>query len=57
MRRRTAVRPVIPRPPERVRGHPRRGCSGIDRWFRKPINPEVLLIELKQNLNPQAVNR
>jgi len=26
------------------------GPAGIDRWFRKPINPEVLLRELVQNL-------
>jgi two-component system, OmpR family, response regulator len=29
------------------------GPSGIDRWFRKPINPEVLLKELMQNLDIQ----
>jgi carbon storage regulator CsrA len=28
------------------------GPRGIDRWFRKPINPEVLLRELLQNVAP-----
>jgi len=28
----------------------KRSSSGIDRWFRKPLNPEQLLRELKCDL-------
>jgi len=27
-------------------------AAGIDRWFRKPVNPEVLLQDLNQALGP-----
>ncbi len=30
------------------------GPQGIDRWFRKPLNPETLLRELRENLSPGA---
>jgi CheY-like chemotaxis protein len=30
------------------------GPTGIDRWFRKPLNPEHLLRDLKADLRPAA---
>jgi carbon storage regulator CsrA len=30
------------------------GPSGIDRWFRKPLNPDVLLRELKQEFDAET---
>ena len=30
------------------------GSKGIDRWFRKPLNPETLLRELLRDLHPRA---
>jgi carbon storage regulator CsrA len=30
------------------------GPGGIDRWFRKPLNPEALLQELNRDLTPPA---
>jgi carbon storage regulator CsrA len=33
------------------------GPGGIDRWFRKPINPQALLRELNHNLTPAPASR
>jgi len=33
----------------------KRSSSGIDRWFRKPLNPEQLLCELRQDLEKGSV--
>lgn len=41
-----------------VTGHPRERFTldqgGVDRWFQKPLNPEALLRDLKQELCPPA---
>jgi carbon storage regulator CsrA len=29
------------------------GPGGIDRWFRKPLNPEALLLDLRRDLGPE----
>jgi hypothetical protein len=28
--------------------------TGIDRWFRKPVNPEMLLREMNHELNSRV---